>query len=547
MNNKFTLNKTEFNGDLADPKIFAEIVFLTDLVKDSESKGDTYKVLQELDHLLKKNTAQLGELKQGYDNLLLDLRLTCFQLLSDDEKEVILKSKMSVAYKNNIDLTRSIALMFIPYFTQDDFVKLNRITRYLEENDELIGTNNITTSDGKTVGPLVSNWIKDYKSKAIEDKGTLNIVSYFTQSPNSKGLTKGQLDFLKYILDFYDWLRFKASNTSLIPEEEPVAPRPSAPLRNVTPNRTTIPAVSSSPVRPPQQAQAKPAAPRALPTEFEKKLAQVSAPPQRLNPAPKPVFQEVKPAAPKPPATEFEKKLAQVSAPSSHGQDLEIIRKQMESSNPPVSGVPRSLTRGEGRIESANLTPEEIKREINTPELPQYKEPVRPVVKPVLPPIVVAPKPVIYKPVAPKAVSAPAQVAPIHKEIASSPPKLTQRTEAPRKDGLTSLDKISIVDDLKKVDLELFRQAPVQKQIADIKYQVSRLAAANKLLPYYTVSAFEQSPLFQAYLRVGLAIIEDSATDRAVAFRNAANKVGSNLTLQEFEAIADLRKEIERL
>ena len=61
------------------------------------------------------------------------------------------------------------------------------------------------------------------------------------------------------------------------------------------------------------------------------------------------------------------------------------------------------------------------------------------------------------------------------------------------------------------------------------------------------MAAFEQSPLFKAYIQVGSAMINDSTVDRAAAFKQAAAKTGSTLTLQEFEGIADLKKEIEKL
>jgi hypothetical protein len=109
------------------------------------------------------------------------------------------------------------------------------------------------------------------------------------------------------------------------------------------------------------------------------------------------------------------------------------------------------------------------------------------------------------------------------------------------------LDQIRVIDDLKKVELSSLREGPVGVQIQILKSIILNLANANKLLPYYTVSAFEQSPLFRAYLQVGSAIIADNNPDRITAFKNAAAKVGSQLTLQEFEAIADLKKEIERL
>jgi hypothetical protein len=98
----------------------------------------------------------------------------------------------------------------------------------------------------------------------------------------------------------------------------------------------------------------------------------------------------------------------------------------------------------------------------------------------------------------------------------------------------SSSSTIGTVDDLKKIDLAYLRQGQLQNQMLNIKDQILTLARVNRLLPYYTVNAFEQSPLFRSYMMHGRSKL------------GSGEAVG-DLTQAEFEAVTDLRKELERL
>ncbi|MBI4363347.1 MAG: hypothetical protein HY545_00680 [Candidatus Doudnabacteria bacterium] len=94
--------------------------------------------------------------------------------------------------------------------------------------------------------------------------------------------------------------------------------------------------------------------------------------------------------------------------------------------------------------------------------------------------------------------------------------------------------EIKVIDDLKKLDVGYLRRADLRTQISNLKSQILRLAAINHLYPYQVVMAFEQSPLFKLYLSHGSSrVIGQPSKD--------------DLSQAEFEALADLRKEIERL
>lgn len=445
MEKTIRLNIIELSGGLAESKVFDQISFFVDLIKDGGSRGDTYRLVRDLEHLLQVNKEQLGTYKQKYEDMLINLRLDSFQLLSDEEIGDILQHKMSVAQKLGIDLIRSASLIFVPYFTQDDYTRISSMIRYLENNRELIGGDNIAILEGKVAGPIVSNWLKDYKFRTPEDKGSLNLVTYITQSNNCKKLNEEQLEFLKYILTFYDWLRFKASKTSFVTEEVDIEGRSRGSSANVV--TPTVPK------------------PISIPT-------------------PKPV-------------SDFDQKLTQVSAPA-HGRDLEVLREQ--------------LVRGEG-TNAIKMTPEEIKREVTEIELPGHKEEI--------------------------ASSSRPRLSSNQIDVGGTPRKDERSVVPPPKaplirTNLQSLAQISMVDDLKKIEIAHLRQGPLAQQLQTIRSKIFSIAQANRLYPYYTVSAFEQSPLFRAYLQTGSSKITE-------------NKTEGGLSQAEFEAIADFKKEIERL
>ena len=94
--------------------------------------------------------------------------------------------------------------------------------------------------------------------------------------------------------------------------------------------------------------------------------------------------------------------------------------------------------------------------------------------------------------------------------------------------------EIKVIDDLKKLDVSYLRRGELRKKISDIRYQITSLAALNRMYPYQVVMAFEQSPLFKLYLSHGSS-------------RVVGQPSKDDLSQAEFEAMADLRKEIERL
>ncbi|MBX4187773.1 MAG: hypothetical protein KW793_01405 [Candidatus Doudnabacteria bacterium] len=119
------------------------------------------------------------------------------------------------------------------------------------------------------------------------------------------------------------------------------------------------------------------------------------------------------------------------------------------------------------------------------------------------------------------------------------------------KHGLAELKNIRSIDDLKKVEPAHLRQGPLVEQIAFIKQIISKLSRENDVLPISIIPVFEKSPLFQTYLKAGAMLIEKNTGDTKIVIDEIMEEIEAegmdSLTQQEFEAVADLKKELESL
>jgi hypothetical protein len=170
------------------------------------------------------------------------------------------------------------------------------------------------------------------------------------------------------------------------------------------------------------------------------------------------------------------------------------------------------------------MTPAEIRRELATKELTTNTKPTTP--KPVPPVPKFTPPPVPAPAVSPKLISTPSM-------------------------GLPSLRDIKVIEDLKKVEPAHLRQGYLPEQVKIIRTKIAYLAGVNKILPINVVNVFEQSPLFKLYIRIGSSIISQSTNEKKADYKQVIAVMVNNgadvLSLAEFEAVADLRKDLERM
>jgi hypothetical protein len=221
--------------------------------------------------------------------------------------------------------------------------------------------------------------------------------------------------------------------------------------------------------------------------------------------------------------------MADVKAPmeqkqESHGASLESLKKVAQ----PVGATMQA---------SANQFGKELGREVATKEIGTEIVGVLPA-----PTAAATPKPMPHT-IAPPSKPTPRVVPPRSVAVPSD-------LKAADPDSVPLLKSFKSIKDLATIEVAHLRQGKVSDQIRLILELIMKLSKAGKTMPYFGVQEFEKSPLFKTYLMIGAALIGDNTPDRRLAFEKAMRKAsaaGSDImSQQEFEAVADLRKQIEQ-
>lgn len=239
--------------------------------------------------------------------------------------------------------------------------------------------------------------------------------------------------------------------------------------------------------------------------------------------------------------SKIESELLPVPEEVVHGTALETLRQQVSKEKPA----------------ELVMTPEEITREVSTPELPHYED-LPMVQKAVVPkPAVKAVAPVHVTPHVPADVTSQIrQAVADHKlqtpvvlpKAAFDPARQMKKVTVPSFAKLKPLANLQTTEDLKTIAVAHLRQGELRSQLELIKNKILGIARANKLIPYHTVAAFEQSPLFSVYLQQGnMMMVSGAKTDFAKIKAIMQQQGQDSLSQEEFEALADYRKQIESM
>jgi hypothetical protein len=116
--------------------------------------------------------------------------------------------------------------------------------------------------------------------------------------------------------------------------------------------------------------------------------------------------------------------------------------------------------------------------------------------------------------------------------------------------GLPELNEINTVEDLGLLEPAHLRQRPLAEQINFIRNRISELAKKNHIMPVNILPIFEQSPLFQTYLKAGALLIDKNVGEAKYNIDHVMQEMGEgmdDLSQEEFEAVADLKKDLEAM
>lgn len=568
---------TEENFRLVDPKLLLEqrrYIEIEDMVVGIDAAADPYLARDVAIELYDKLDV-IGDrvdrnLLNQYSRLLKALRLYSLRTVNDEEKEKFFREQILDLFTLDfVDVQYWIDLMFRAYYRAPDLTEQikSAIIKGLENNVQRVGKNQILLAGkiDQKFASTVQNWIKDYNvsTKINFEKKTrssLEQVTYFNQSANVKTLKPEEKKVLMSVLKLYDWIRFNNFKYDFSlpgqPKEEDVIlpgekhelldPEIVNLINKKYRNDLTVPKPAAISKKSDNQNE-----------DDYLKLAGIS------KTGPKSFEEKVESLSKKP----FDVK---------KGVELEAFLSKIQAGQgvpkPPVSVAQKS---------SVKMTPEEIKREVNTEELP-----APPVGGPAhipelskqhvgtaglgiknMPPIQAEPKKPIPVQTDLKKILSDLEPEPSVSGIVNLPtmrpmpkmaPPLSKLPTAPKAAPqpvkilpLASVSNISAINDFKKIDVRLLRQGSPASNIELIKEKITSVAREQRSFPALAVQAFEQSPLFKLYLNLGAEMLLDHSDNRVIAYANASKKLSAGgtpvLTLQEFEMVADLKKEIERL
>ncbi len=465
------------SSQILNPDILNQIEELSkDGMYEAEPKEaqEFFYILHDTLNKYKDDLSSQPQIQAQYQKILTSLFWQGIQAIDDSLKRFYITNYLVAALKEGIDVTKGLQ-RYLNLF-EHDFVPSTELRSNLlyevTSNQERIGQEMIELKTKDKVASTIENWIRDY-------------ISYLP----ANAAMAGGFDKVSYLTNSVNASKLSPEDKGLLSKVIDVYSF----LKNpkIVNWRTVAPKIPS---------------PTAAP-----KLS-----------APIPL------AKPLTPSSDFNSKLS--AAGTGPGASLDLLKSRLQKKEPSLptpSGV--------------RMTPEEIEREVGMEELPASPSatqgglaPKREEAPPAPRPPLVHKEDVIPKPLVAKVQTI--NFAPKSQVLSAAIPPMASRMET--RPAVASVPKASypirLIDDLKKLDIAYLRAGALQTQISNLQSTISNLAQSNNVLPYHVVLAYEQSPLFRAYLKAGTAKLTNIASP-------------DELTQIEFEALADLRRQVEHL
>lgn len=139
---------------------------------------------------------------------LLRLKIFCFRVLSDQDKNELFKKYIVNIFKNEIDF-RAAVYKYIDIFSSGDFIE--DITKGFVS--AVTGSQVILGRADGNFKPTVANWIKEYQTILRSfgnniklQPGAFHIVKFLDTNQYAKMLKPTEQDVFRDFLDFYNWL-----------------------------------------------------------------------------------------------------------------------------------------------------------------------------------------------------------------------------------------------------------------------------------------------------------------------------------------------------
>src|SRR3989344_2698988 len=511
----------------------AELAFNCDI-------EDAFQLSVRLSDALRVTGGLNKQMQDSWHSRLLRLRIIAFGLLTIQEQGGILRDHSDAFLENYSDepLAPFRLLGSTQYFFQGD-PEWRQMLDALHASPVAIGQEPINLS-GKQLPPAIKNWLVDYNTSKPESdrpRGKIEQLEYVSQNPNVQHLPQEDRDKLRKLLAIEDWLRHPGESSQLAvgagiakippaaprvgkyapPGPTPFSPRPTTrPMESLTQPRAPRPGASRGNIFASRPSNA------AMPVEPASGLREIGSAPLSLS---------------------FALGYAgRVGGGSEQGQ---IRIGKTTAQGVPASGAGPGLgdtsspvrPRMPGSAQTQQFAP------VGATRPPQPL--VAPTVRPQAPPTVRPPTP-------------PASPPKPQDQIASLLKNYPLPQASVPQGGIVDLSKrppmdfsrITQIADLQKISLSDLSSG-FDQGLTSIKALVSNLAVQNKLPVKQVLNFFYRSPLYNLYVAMAVAVMNDAASDQTTAFEKVQKNYQAAkkefLTREQFLSLNRFKKELAQL
>lgn len=200
--------------DLSDRQSFNEVKAAVDEVVFYQEHVKAFDFLRSLEQRLRfLSEAQLGELAEEYESLIVKLRWVAFSDLTERDAINLVREHLVDFFSTelNLDDTVKQRIVMITLVERDDFKK--KIRDAIIKNNQVLTKLSLTIGEGmQAQTPTIANWIRDYTYNVGSDLATPSAVAkYFSQSSNIVSLDEKDREKVLKLLRYYEQLKFPSN------------------------------------------------------------------------------------------------------------------------------------------------------------------------------------------------------------------------------------------------------------------------------------------------------------------------------------------------
>lgn len=526
-------------------------------LEDERAYGEARELARVLEQAL-KSSGLSDSVKQRLTTAQATLLMAAFPTLDPDEQASMIRNHLLLAFEMQTNL-KSKLLFWNKIQADAELFKNLRL--------KLIGA--VAENSAEIAGRKVKEWVADY-NKATNNKtsrGRIDQVQFISQHPSTRQLNAEDRQILLFVMDLYDWLRDPKQDVGDVPNRAESG-KAEAGSKSVQPAGGLAVALQ----RPGPKPIYKPGEPSSdiiRPTTPPQTPLRAKETEQRTRPKPAErafvTQQKQMTNIPLEPSEEAKRQMKKLSEQALYDEPLSISQALINAG----LGAEEVGSGDSGTRAGKNSGPRQEEKQQSKPKAPA-SGPVPQAAKQPMPANVPAPRipeegSRIAKPKIPTPPQKLGSLPPAHNEERLPAPKIDANPQAapsssPKEEGVTpekvinlkknltvDLDGIASPQELAKITPDDLRQVGFENGLEKTKQKIIELSGGGASMRE-AVNSFQRSPLYNIYISMVVAVMNDSSGDQKAAFeRVAKNYEQANrpyLQRSEFLAVHKLKKEL---